>query len=108
MAAWVLEQDRIVVSRFEGRTFVVPSKVLSAPTILYPGLNWRRLDLRGLLLRLGYREHRFEAGAALLEDGAETGKKFCGAILGGGRLQNENALIFALESTNGTLRVHDG
>jgi penicillin-binding protein 1B len=47
--------DRIVVSRFEGRVFQVPSRVLSAPTILYPGLDWQHIDLRGALVRLGYR-----------------------------------------------------
>jgi penicillin-binding protein 1B len=46
--------DRIVVSRFEGRRFRVPSRVLSAPTILYPGLDWKRIGLRDLLDRLGY------------------------------------------------------
>jgi len=47
--------DRIVVERFEGRTFQVPSRVLSAPTVLYPGLDHERIDLRGTLSRLGYR-----------------------------------------------------
>ncbi len=46
--------DRIVTSRFEGRRFRVPSRVLSAPTILYPGLDWKRIGLRDLLDRLGY------------------------------------------------------
>ena len=48
--------DRIVVDRFEGRLFRVPSRVLSAPTILYPGLELAQIDLRATLLRLGYRE----------------------------------------------------
>jgi len=47
-----------VVARFEGRLFRVPSRVLSAPAILYPGLDWKRVDLRGALVRLGYREAR--------------------------------------------------
>jgi hypothetical protein len=55
-STWVLEQDRIVVQRFEGRRFEVPSKVLSAPTILYPGLDWKRIELPRTLERLGYRE----------------------------------------------------
>ena len=55
-SSWVLEQDRIVVARFEGRRFSVPSKVLSAPTILYPGLDWKRIQLPETLERLGYRE----------------------------------------------------
>ncbi len=45
-------------ARFEGRLFRVPSRVLSAPTILYPGLDHQRIDLRGTLVRLGYRERR--------------------------------------------------
>ena len=53
---WVLEQDRIVVERFEGRRFSVPSRVLSSPTILYPGLDWKRIQLPETLDRLGYRE----------------------------------------------------
>jgi penicillin-binding protein 1B len=48
--------DRVVQARFEGRLFRVPSRVLSAPTILYPGLEHERVDLHGTLLRLGYRE----------------------------------------------------
>ncbi len=55
-SGWVLEQDRIVVERFEGRRFSVPSKVLSAPTILYPGLDWKQIELPETLDRLGYRE----------------------------------------------------
>ena len=55
-ATWVVRLDRIVVARFEGERFRVPSKVLSAPTILYPGLDHRRLGLRESLVRLGYRE----------------------------------------------------
>ena len=55
-SSWVLEQDRIVRARFEGRRFSVPSKVLSAPTVLYPGLDWKRVALPETLERLGYRE----------------------------------------------------
>jgi penicillin-binding protein 1B len=54
-STWVLRLDRVVVERFEGKRFSVPSKVLSAPTILYPGLDWKRLDLERILDRLGYR-----------------------------------------------------
>jgi penicillin-binding protein 1B len=61
-SSWVLEQDRIVVERFEGRRFSVPSKVLSSPTILYPGLDWKRIELPETLARLGYRE-RNQPGA---------------------------------------------
>jgi penicillin-binding protein 1B len=48
--------DRIVRARFEGTLFRVPSRVLSAPLILYPGLDHELIDLRGTLERLGYRE----------------------------------------------------
>jgi len=57
-ARYTVHLDRIVRHRFEGRLFRVPSQVLSAPTILYPGLDWKQVDLRGTLLRLGYRESR--------------------------------------------------
>jgi len=55
-ASYVVHLDRIVVARFAGRTFRVPSRVFSAPTILYPGLDYELVDLRGILDRLGYRE----------------------------------------------------
>jgi penicillin-binding protein 1B len=54
--------DRLVAARFDGQRFRLPSRVLSAPTILYPGLDTRRVGLRELLARLGYRE---EPGAGL-------------------------------------------
>jgi penicillin-binding protein 1B len=54
-SSWILKLDRVVVERFEGKRFRVPSKVLSAPAILYPGLDWKRIDLEGILDRLGYR-----------------------------------------------------
>jgi penicillin-binding protein 1B len=60
-AGWLLELDRIVVSRFEGRRFSVPSRVYAAPIVIYPGVDWQRLDLAGWLARMGYREQR-EAG----------------------------------------------
>ena len=60
---WLMKLDRRVVERFEGLQFAVPSKVMSAPTILYPGLDWQSIDLRGTLTRLGYREQR--AGGSL-------------------------------------------
>ncbi len=50
------ELDQIVRARFEGTLFRVPSRVLSAPLILYPGLDPRLIDIRGTLERLGYRE----------------------------------------------------
>ncbi|HEX5066751.1 MAG TPA: PBP1A family penicillin-binding protein [Myxococcota bacterium] len=55
-AGLVAGLDHTVRSRFEGVRFRVPSRVYGAPTILYPGLDWRRIDLRGALARLGYRE----------------------------------------------------
>ena len=55
-ATWVASLDQIVRDRFSGRRFAVPSRVLSAPTILYPGLDAERVKLRPTLERLGYRE----------------------------------------------------
>ena len=55
-AGLVAGLDHMVRARFEGVRFRVPSRVYGAPTILYPGLDWRRVDLRGALARLGYRE----------------------------------------------------
>jgi penicillin-binding protein 1B len=52
----LVQLDRIVRARFEGTLFRVPSRVLSAPLILYPGLDHELIDLRGTLERLGYRE----------------------------------------------------
>ena len=49
------ELDSIVRDRFEGRLFRVPSRVLSAPSVIYPGMDWELADLRGSLARLGYR-----------------------------------------------------
>jgi len=55
-AGYVARLDHIVVARFAGRHFRVPSRVFSAPGILYPGLDYQLVDLRGTLDRLGYRE----------------------------------------------------
>ena len=60
-AHWLLDLDRIVVDRFEGRRFSVPSRVFAAPIVIYPGADWQRLDLGGWLTRMGYREQN-EAG----------------------------------------------
>jgi len=60
-AHWLVGLDRIVVSRFEGRRFAVPSRVYAAPIVIYPGADWQRLDLAGWLTRMGYREQA-EAG----------------------------------------------
>ena len=54
--AYLAHLDSIVRERFEGVLFTVPSQVYSAPEILYPGLDWQLVDLRGALLRLGYRQ----------------------------------------------------
>ena len=51
----VVEADRTVRARFEGVRFEIPSRVYSAPMILYPGLDWQQIDLRGTFDRLGYR-----------------------------------------------------
>jgi penicillin-binding protein 1B len=61
-AVWVARLDRVVTGRFDGQRFEVPSRVYSAPTILYPGLNWRLMDLRGTFQRLGYRQARSSRG----------------------------------------------
>ena len=53
--------DRIVRARFEGTLFRVPSRVLSAPLLVFPGLDHTLIDLRGTLERLGYREASGEA-----------------------------------------------
>ena len=60
-AHWLVGLDRVVVSRFEGRRFAVPSRVYAAPIVIYPGADWQRLDLAGWLTRMGYREQA-EAG----------------------------------------------
>jgi len=52
----VVRLDRVVMARFDGQRFRLPSRVLSAPTLLYPGLDWAQSDLRGTLTRLGYKE----------------------------------------------------
>ncbi|MCA9503082.1 MAG: PBP1A family penicillin-binding protein [Spirochaetaceae bacterium] len=64
-AGWLLELDRVVVSRFEGRRFSVPSRVYAAPIVIYPGADWQRLDLAGWLLRTGYREQKDDAPLAV-------------------------------------------
>ena len=39
-ATTVIELDRLVSAKFEGERFGVPSRVYSAPAIIYPGLDW--------------------------------------------------------------------
>ncbi len=56
IGAYVVRLDRVVRIRFDGQRFRVPSRVLSAPTLLYPGLDWSQSDLRATLGRLGYKE----------------------------------------------------
>ena len=51
----LLELDEIVVARFDGRRFAVPSRVYAAPLVIYPGADWQQLDLAGWLTRMGYR-----------------------------------------------------
>lgn len=52
----VVQLDQVVRARFSGRLFRVPSRVLSAPTILYPGLDWKQIGLQATFQRLGYRD----------------------------------------------------
>jgi penicillin-binding protein 1B len=56
--------DAAVRARFEGRLFRVPSKVLSAPSVLATGLDWQLADLEGTLDRLGYRPKSREGALA--------------------------------------------
>jgi penicillin-binding protein 1B len=56
VARSVVQLDQVVRERFGGRLFRVPSRVLSAPIILYPGLDWKQIELPGTLQRLGYRD----------------------------------------------------
>jgi len=65
-AGWVVSLDGVVRQRFGGQRFRVPSRVYSAPTIIYPGLDWKLIDLEGGLRRLGYRR---VAESARLEPG---------------------------------------
>jgi len=65
VAGRLFELDRTVVSRFEGRRFALPSRVYAAPIVIYPGVDWQRLDLSGWLARMGYREQR-EAGPLIV------------------------------------------
>jgi penicillin-binding protein 1B len=62
---WLLGLDQTVRERFDGRRFRVPSRVMSAPTILYPGFDAGRFDLKGQLLRRGYREQSGARGTPL-------------------------------------------
>jgi len=48
-AGALVELDRQVRARFEGTQFRVPSRVYSAPDILYPGLDWKQFGLRDVL-----------------------------------------------------------
>ena len=64
---WLLGLDQTVRERFEGRRFRVASRVLSAPTILYPGFDASRFELREQLRRRGYREQSGARGDPLEE-----------------------------------------
>ena len=46
--------DSQVEARFRGRLFAVPSRVFSAPLVIYPGLELRRTGLLERLQRLNY------------------------------------------------------
>ena len=56
--SYAIDLDRIVTARFRGQLFHVPSRVFTAPTILYPGLDAELIGLRGIFSRLGFRESR--------------------------------------------------
>jgi penicillin-binding protein 1B len=56
VARSVVQLDHVVRERFGGRLFRVPSRVLSAPIILYPGQDWKQIELPATLQRLGYRD----------------------------------------------------
>ncbi len=60
--AYLKRLDGIVTERFEGRLFRVPSRVYSAPTILYPGLDLAEVELDRVLERLAYAEAEPEGG----------------------------------------------
>ena len=66
---WVISLDRQVRARFDGVQFRVPSRVYSAPAILYPGLDHGSFGLRETLERLGYRR---AASASNLPPGQYT------------------------------------
>jgi penicillin-binding protein 1B len=55
-AGYAVKLDGVVRQRFEGQRFEVPSRVFTAPTILYPGLDWKLAGVQGTLQRLGFRE----------------------------------------------------
>jgi len=55
-SAVIIRLDRIVRARFDGQRFRIPSRVYSAPDILYPGLDVELASLRDTFVRLGYRE----------------------------------------------------
>ncbi len=62
LGAYLKRLDGIVTERFEGRLFRVPSRVYSAPTILYPGLDLEEVGLEEVLERLSYTEAAPEGG----------------------------------------------
>jgi penicillin-binding protein 1B len=66
-AVEIVRLDRTVTQRFEGRLFRVPSRVFSAPTVLYPGIDAQRIELRGTLRRLG-REVAIRLADGVIQD----------------------------------------
>lgn len=54
-AAYVLDLDREVRTRFAGARWALPAQVYAAPTLLYPGANFDKKALAHELDRLGYR-----------------------------------------------------
>ena len=53
--------DRQVEARFRGRLFAIPSRVYSAPLVLFPGLDVERAGLLERLKRLNYHPARTAA-----------------------------------------------
>lgn len=52
--AYVIQADREIVSRFEGKRWRLPSKIYSDTFSLYPGLSLEKSHLMDRLRRLGY------------------------------------------------------
>lgn len=54
-AAYVLDLDREVRTRFAGARWALPAQVYAAPTLVYPGANYDKKAFAHELERLGYR-----------------------------------------------------
>ncbi|MFQ5515495.1 MAG: transglycosylase domain-containing protein, partial [Myxococcota bacterium] len=58
--AWLRSLDAEIEARFRGRLFAIPSRVYSAPLLIYPGLDVQRAGLIERLHRLNYHVAREE------------------------------------------------